>query len=317
MRALRYHRYGGIDVLQLEDAPPPPLGSGQIRVQVQAVALNPKDALFRKGRFRRLSGGRFPKTPGLDFAGQVLEDPSGRLPRGARVFGAIDEWRFLRGTFAEELVVAPRELAILPPSVSTSAGAATGLAGLTALQALRDLGRVGAGTRVLINGASGGVGTFAIQIGVQLGAVVDTISSAANTALARSLGAAAAFAYDRQEHPTERYDLVFDVYGNLPAAKARPWIGPRGVWVGTVPNARTIVADLASRLLPLRQRLVVVRSSRRDLETLAGWLASGRLRAVIDRELPFADFREAFGRLESRRTQGKIILRVDSASLPG
>lgn len=310
MRALRYHAYGGIDQLRLEDAEAPQRRGAQLCVAVVRAALNPKDALFRKGRFRRLSGRRFPKIPGADFAGRVLEDPSGRYAPGTRVFGALDEWRFLRGTLAEVVVVAPRELARLPEEVSFDDGAAVALAGLTALQALRDLGQISPGQRVLIHGASGGVGIFAVQIARRLGAEVVTITSAANLDLVRSLGATEALAYDRGETPSAPLDLVFDVYGTLPRHKAAAWLSPGGAWVGTVPSARALWRDALSRLLPLKERLVVVRSSTEDLEILASWLATRELRTVVDRTLPLASFREAFERLESRRTRGKIVIEV-------
>ncbi len=317
MRALRYHEYGGIDQLRLEDAEAPQRSRilhaadrASVLVEVVRAALNPKDALFRKGRFRRLSGRRFPKIPGADFAGRVLEDPSGRYAPGTRVFGALDEWRFLRGTLASEVLVAPHELARLPDGVSFDDGAAVALAGLTALQALRDLARLSPGQRVLIHGASGGVGVYAIQIARRLGAEVTTITSAVNRDLARTLGATEALAYDLGEKPAAPFHAVFDVYGTLPRSKAAPWILPGGAWVGTVPSPRALWRDALSRVLPLRERLVVVRSRTADLEILGGWLAQGELVTVVDRRLPLTSFREAFERLESKRTRGKIVIEV-------
>ncbi len=314
MRALRYHAYGGIEQLALEQIPPPAPRGERVRVRVLRAALNPKDALFRKGRFRALSGRSFPKTPGLDFAGEVLDDPSGAHPTGTRVFGALDEWRCTRGTLADEVLVRGHELARLPDRVSFDDGAATALAGLTALQALRDLARIEPGQRVLVNGASGGVGTFAIQIARRYGAHVTTISSAANRAFCINLGADRALGYDLPSEPGAPFDVVFDVFGNLPAAKARPRLTPRGLWIGTVPTARGMALDLLSRALPLRERVVIVSPNTPDLDTLAGWLVDGTLRAEIDVRAPLAAFGEAFGRLESKRTRGKIVLAIDDTA---
>jgi len=144
MRALQYDAYGGIERLVLRDVPVPSLpGRGRaVLVRVVRAALNPKDALFRKGRFRLISGRRFPKWCGLDFAGEVTASNSPRVRVGERVFGALDEWRLGRGTLAEYVVTSEDELAPLPDGVGFEEGAAVALVGLTALQALREvLGR--------------------------------------------------------------------------------------------------------------------------------------------------------------------------------
>jgi NADPH:quinone reductase-like Zn-dependent oxidoreductase len=187
MRALQYDAYGSVDRLTLRDAPSPRPAAGPL-VRVTVAALNPKDALFRKGKFKVLSGRRFPKYCGVDFAG-VVETPYGDLRAGDAVFGALSEWRYTRGTLAE--FVAPRatEVARIPAGVAEADAVAVALVGLTALQALRDVAHVGRGTSVLINGASGGVGTVAVQIARILGTQVTTVSSAATIALCRSLGA--------------------------------------------------------------------------------------------------------------------------------
>lgn len=313
MRAVRYHAYGGIERLALEDAPRPEAGRRQARVRVVRAALNPKDALFRKGRFRALSGGAFPKTPGLDFAGLVLDDPTGRHPAGARVFGVLDEWRCTRGTLAEEVVVSPRELARLPTRVSFDEAAAAPLVGLTALQALRDVARLEPGQRLLVNGASGGLGTMAIQVGRRLGAHVTTISSAKNREFCTDLGADEALAYDlpapeRRAHAP--FDVVLDAFGNLPLAEARGQLGARGVWVGAIPSPRLLLRDLATRGAAIEERLVIVRPRASDLDTLASWLVDGSIRAVIDRTYALADVAEAFAHLESKRARGKLVVVV-------
>lgn len=124
------------------------------------------------------------------------------------------------------------------------------------------------------------------------------------------MGATEALAYDLGEQPAAPFHAVFDVYGTLPRSKAAPWIVPGGAWVGTVPSPRALWRDALSRVLPLRERLVVVRSRTADLEILGDWLARGELVTVVDRRLPLASFREAFERLESKRTRGKIVIEV-------
>src|SRR5262249_22273470 len=143
VRAIQYDRYGGIDVLHLGEAPSPSARKGWAVVDVRAAALNPKDALFRRGRFARVSGTRFPKFTGVDFAGVVRAAGAGTsLFEGQRVFGALEEWRYARGTLGEQVLVRTREVAPLPDALEFETGAALALTALTALQSLRDVAKV-------------------------------------------------------------------------------------------------------------------------------------------------------------------------------
>lgn len=310
MRALFYRGYGGIDRLELGELPAPRSGRGPL-VRVEVAALNPKDALFRKGKFRPLSGRRFPKQCGLDFAGTVEQAGAG-LAAGERVFGALQEWTFRRGTLAELVAPGPEEVAPLPRGVDAAHAASLALVGLTALQALRDVARTQAGAHVLINGASGGLGTAAIQIARLLGASVTTVSSAATAELVRSLGAQEALDYGALPEAlgSGRFDVVFDVFGNLQFASARRALRPRGVFVSTVPSVGRLLRDVSSRIAAHKERLVVVRPRRRDLEQLGAWLAGGGLRGVVDARFPLAEYAAAFARLESKHAHGKIVIDV-------
>jgi len=311
VRAITYDRYGGIDALRLGDAPDPEARTGCAVVDVRAAALNPKDALFRRGRFARLSGRRFPKFTGVDFAGvvRVAGEGSG-VAVGQRVFGALEEWRYTRGTLASRVLVRAREVAPLPDAVDFETGAALALTSLTALQALRDIANVRAGDRVAIHGASGGVGTIAIQIARVLEASVVTTSSAANLDLCRRLGADEALDYSAAPIQKMRGALtcIFDVFGNLPYARVRACLRPGGAYVSTVPTPAAIAHELAARLFGGRRRLVVVRSRRTDLETIAAWAAAGRIHPEIAMRVPLEHVAPAFELLESKRTRGKIVV---------
>ncbi len=283
---------------------PTPHG-GEVLVRVRAAALNPKDALFRKGRYRWVSGARFPKQTGVDFAGEVADT-------GERVFGALQELRYRRGTLAQYVAVRQEEMAPMPADVSFEEAAGLPLAGLTALQALRDVAATCPGDAVCINGGSGGVGTLAIQIARALGARVTSVSSSANTSLCRELGAEETLAYD-VDHPWSRsqaYRVVFDAYGNLSFGKVRPALQTGGVYVSTVPSM-SLVRDF---LLGRRTRVVVVRSRRSDLSELARLVDAGSLQPVIDRIVDLDQVGDAFQRLESRRTRGKIVVRIPTAA---
>lgn len=311
MKALTYTTYGPLENLAWTNVASPRPARGQLLVSVRCAALNPKDALFRKGRFTLVGGRRFPKRTGLDFNGVVIESRSRAFSAGDRVYGALDEWTFARGTLAEEVCVTDEEAAAIPDGVGDDAIAGLGLTGLTALQALRDIGRVRDGARVFIHGASGGVGTAAIQIARILGAEVTTTSSAANVGLCRELGAERALDY-REEYRAAigSVDVVLDAFGNLKPASVAPMFRGRGVFISTVPSAVRIARDVLTRPLGVAERLVVVKPRRADLETLATWLTEGRLRVVLDSRFPAVRVHDAFRVLESRRARGKIVVEV-------
>jgi NADPH:quinone reductase-like Zn-dependent oxidoreductase len=311
MHALFYRHYGKASVLELGELPEPAIGAGEVRVRVVRAALNPKDALFRSGRFKIVSGRRFPKQCGLDVAGVVLESRTAAFAPGQRVFGCLDEWTFLRGTLAEQVACRASELTLLPERVSDEAAAAIALVGVTSLQALRDIAALGFGQRLLVHGASGGVGTAAIQIGKHLGAEVHTVSSPANEALCAELGADRTHSYPshgwRAEPP---FDVIFDVFGTLEFRDERSHLAPHGRFVTTVPSARRWVRDRVTRLFARQERLVVVRPNSADLELLASLVERGELRPVVHARHPLADFRRAFETLESKRARGKLVIEV-------
>ena len=311
MKAINYDRYGAADVLRLAEVREPSVRRRDVLVRVTRSALNPKDALIRKGKFRLLSGGRFPKQCGVDVSGVVVESRSPHFAIGERVFGCLGEWKLRRGTLAELVVCRDSELALTPPGVADEAAAGIALAGLTALQALRDIVRLQPRQRVLVNGGSGGVGCAAIQIARLLGGEVHSVSSAANVRLCEELGADRAWTYP--EHAWKEsapFDSIFDVFGNLDFRTARRHLGQRGSFVSTVPNVRRLVRDWTSRASAQEERLVVVRPVRRDLELLGAWLADGSLRTIIDSRHSLEAIRGAFDRLESRRARGKIVIEV-------
>ncbi len=316
-RALVYDRYGRPEVLQFRDVPLGDPGRGDVVVRVAAAALNPKDALVRRGKFRLWSGSRFPKRVGLDLVGTACwVGPRVRgIAPGDRVFGALEEIRCLRGTLAHFVIARGHEVATAPAGLGDLAAAALPLAGATALQALRDLGGTRNGDRVCLHGASGGVGSFAIQIAKLLGAHVTTTSSAGNREMCLSLGADEALDYATDDPLRVRspYRTIFDVHGGLGFGRARGALAPEGTYVSTVPSAgivRDWIRTLASRQ---RARLVVVRTRRADLETLAAWAVAGSLRPVIQQSFPFEAAVDAIRSLETWHTRGKLVVEVATA----
>jgi NADPH:quinone reductase-like Zn-dependent oxidoreductase len=314
MKVVEYDRYGDPSVLVVRERPDPVARPGRVVVRVRAAALNPKDVLTRTGKLRWFAGRRFPKRVGYDWAGEIAELGRGvtGLAAGDAVFGMIQAWT--AGACGERVEVVPDELARKPAGLDWEHAAALPLASLTALQALRDLGELAPGQRVLIHGAAGGVGVHAIQIAKALGAHVTTLTSAAAMELVRSLGADEAI--DRATWrpapgpPAAAFDVVFDAFGNRRFDELRPLLTPRGTFVSTVPKLHVVRSRLWTAFTRPRARLVVVRSRRADLEWLAAQVERGRLRAVIDRVLPLADIAEAERYLATRRARGKVVLRV-------
>ncbi|HZO16720.1 MAG TPA: NAD(P)-dependent alcohol dehydrogenase [Polyangiaceae bacterium] len=315
MRAVVYTKYGPADVLSIEEWPTPEVGDDDVLVRVHAAALNPKDCLVRKGKYKVITGRRFPRLLGYDYAGEVME--CGRSVRhlsvGDKVFGMIQSWS--GGACADYVVARASECAPMPASLGWEEAAAIPLAGQTALQALRDIGGVQPGMRVLINGASGGVGTFAIQIAKILGAQVTAIASAANHAFCRELGADETIDY-REQSPfsgSATYDVVFDVFGNRSPSEVLPVLRSPGTMVTTVPSMKTALGVARTLLTRRRVRFVYVRSKAADLVTLASYVEQGKLAPVVQEVFPLSEVRAASMQIETKRTRGKIVLRVQRA----
>jgi NADPH:quinone reductase-like Zn-dependent oxidoreductase len=314
MKAIEYDRYGPTSVLVLRDVPLPVPRGGEVLVRVRAAALNPKDVVVRSGKFRLVSGRRFPKRVGFDWAGEIAAVGPGvtGVAVGAEYYGFLDGYQ--GGACAEYLVARLRECAPKPSRLDVVESAAVPLAASTALQALRDVGHVQRGARVLVHGASGGVGVFAIQIAKNvLGAHVTTTSGEANRSLCRRLGADVALDY-RATDPlagAERFDVVFDVFGNRRFADARAALGRRGVYVKTVPKPRDFL-DVARTLVGFpRARLVVVRPRARDLSFVAQCIDEGRIVPVIEHVYPLERVADAAEHVQTKHTRGKVIVRVD------
>ncbi len=308
MQAIEFDRYGGPEVLTLRQVATPQRRGSQVRVRVRAAALNPKDVLLRKGKFGWLSGKRFPMGVGFDYAGEVLEGP---LPPGTRVWGMLGGWR--GHAVAEELVAKRAEIGQMPDKLDFNQAAALPLVGLTALQALRDKAKLREGQRLLINGASGGLGLIAIQIAKIMGAHVTTLSSGANRPLCRRVGADVVLDYriDDPFSKLEAFDAVFDVFGNRNLAAARGCLRRGGVYVTTVPSRQIFNDHIATAFGTVHKaRLIIVRPNHADLDQLAWWVNHGQLKPVLDRIITMADTADGQRFLETKRARGKVVVQI-------
>ena len=329
MKAIVQDRFGPPDTLRMVDAEKPEIGSGDVLLQVHAAAVNPWDWHMLRGdpRIARLMGGvglTKPKTriAGVDVAGRVERvgaDVHGLRP-GDEVFG------FARGAFAEFAAADAALVVPKPAGLSFEQAAALPLAAVTALHAIRDRGHVQPGQRVLVNGAAGGVGTFAVQIAAAFGAEVTGVCSARNIDMVRSLGATHVLDYASEDFADgpSRYDVILDNVGNRTIRDLRRAATPTGTIVvngggspghligavGSILRAAIVVN------LFVRQRITMVPTtwSRDDLLAVTELVDAGTLRPVIDRTYPLAEAAAGLQHVEAGHARGKVVITVASRS---
>lgn len=312
MKALIYRRFGAAEVLEwTPDWPEPGLTPGSVLVRTAAGGVNPKDVLLRKGRFRALAREPLPRVTGLEAAGVIVAvgpEVSG-FAVGDRVFGMSN--RFCGGVHAEIARFLPDEISHAPAAISLEEAACVPLAAQTALQALRDCGRIQPGRKVLINGASGGVGHFAVPIAKALGAEVHAVCGPGSVDFVESLGAEAVYSYAHQPATgiPLAFDVVFDVFGKFTRAAFARQLGGRGIYVSTVPKPATIWAEALARIgISKASRLVQVRSRGEDLRRIKEWIESGVVVPHIDTIYPANRAADAHRHVETRHTKGKIAI---------
>ena len=327
MRATTCTGYGRpTDVLRLDEIDDPTLGDDEVLVAVQAASINPADWHLISGipYIARLQVGlRRPSfvVPGSDFSGRVeaVGPAVTTVQPGDEVYGTTFMAGF--GAFAERVAVPERLVTRRPLNVSFEEAAAVPLAASTALQALRDRGNLQPGQKVLIVGASGGVGTYAVQLAKHFGAAVTAVCSSPNIELVRNLGADHVIDYTSQDvtETSERYDLVLQIAGTDPASRLRRVLTPAGTlvqisgdsdnrWVG--PLGRIIAGRLQSILGHQTITSFTVQPNRNDLELLMSLIEQGALRIQVDRTSILDDLGEALERVETGRTRGKVTVTV-------
>lgn len=321
MKAVIHERFG-LEAVDFQDVPVPTIGDDQVLVQVRASSVNPIEWYeVYAPPFVRLLGGqlRQPKDPrlGTDFAGVVEgvgKDVSG-IKAGDEVFGTA------AGSWAEHATATWTRIAPKPASISFEDAAALPIAALTALQALRDVGKVDAGQTVLVNGASGGVGTYAVQIAKALGADVTAVCSPGNVEQARSLGADRIVDYTKEDFTQSpvRHDVMIDIAGSRSYLKFRRVLTKDAIVV-------VVGAKMSNSLLgPLKHivgtklqsigrghkvKFFVAKVNTDDLNQLAEWMQSGRLRSVIDRRFVLSDTTEALRYLGQGHARGKVVIDI-------
>jgi len=327
MKAIVYTKYGPPDVLQFKEVEKPSPKDGKILVRIHAASVNALDRhlLRSKPSLLRIitrSGLLKPKDPrlGVDIAGRVeaVGNNVTQFQPGDEVFGVA--W----GGFAEYACAAESKLALKPANLSFEAAAAVPVAALTALQGLRDTGQIQPGQKVVIQGASGGVGTFAVQIAKSFGAEVTAVCSTRNVDMVRSIGADQVIDYTQEDFTRngQRYDLILAVNGYHPILAYRRALSPKGVYVlaGEGSNAHLFRAALQAMLLgPLISRtgrqkmgfMGISKINQQDLVFVKELLEAGKVVPVIDRCYPLRETAEALRYLEEEHARGKVVITMD------
>jgi NADPH:quinone reductase-like Zn-dependent oxidoreductase len=325
MKAIVYHEYGSADVLKCEEIEKPVPKDDEVLIKMRAASVNPLDWRFMEGkpRFLRLFLGlRKPRLgrPGVDVAGEVeaVGTKVRQFKPGDEVFGACS------GAFAEYACAAASKVVLKPDNVTFEQAASVNVAGLTALQGLRDKGKIQPGSKVLVNGAAGGVGTFAVQIAKSFGAHVTGVCSTRNVDMVRSIGADEVIDYTQHDFTTsnQRYDLILDCVGNHSFSACRRVLNPKGSHIGVGgphdPSVMDLLAPIVKDLLLslfVSQKAVmfIAKSSQDDLTLLGERIASGKLKPVIDRCYSLSEAPDAVRHVEEGHARGKVIITLDGS----
>jgi NADPH:quinone reductase-like Zn-dependent oxidoreductase len=333
MKAAVYSRYGPPDVLQIKDVEKPVPKDNEVLIEVRAASVNPLDAGLMKGGGRIVTGLRKPKDArlGVDVAGQV--EAVGRsvtqFKPGDGVFGVcisdpqapiLRVW-IPQGAFAEYACAPESVLVMKPDNVTFEQAASAPVAAFTALQGLRDKGQIQPGQKVLINGAAGGVGTFAVQIAKSFGAQVTGVCSTRNLDVVRSIGADHVIDYTQEDFTKrgQRYDLIFDCVGNHSLSACRRVLNPKGtcIMVGEMSGrsmigvvARLITALVLSRFVSQKFVTFLARPNKDDLTIIRDLMKAGKVKPVIDKRYRLSQVPEAIRYLEEKHARGKVVINL-------
>ncbi|RPD49590.1 NAD(P)-dependent alcohol dehydrogenase [Hymenobacter sediminis] len=310
MRKVLYDRFGDEQVLAVREQPTPTIDPNQLLIQVKAASINPLDWKIYRGEMKLLSGSKFPKGVGIDFAGivaQVGTSITSYRP-GDAVFGFLDV--FKGGALAEYVVVTEAAIALKPASISFDQAAALPVTGLAALQIVDQLAAVGPGQEVLINGASGGVGLFAIQLAKKHGARVTAVAGPAGVHRATQLGADAVVDYTKQRlsQLTQRFDTIIDLSDKLNFSAAQQLMKPRATFVSMLPSPLGLVRSFFHNLFSgQKHRILILKPTAAGLNVLAS-LAQQQLQIPVEKIYELANVRQAYQETSQGKVKGKAVV---------
>jgi NADPH:quinone reductase-like Zn-dependent oxidoreductase len=326
MRAVRYHRFGGPDVLRVEDDVPEPVPrAGEIKVRVLAASLNPLDWKIRAGHLRLVPVlARPPRGTGCDFAGEIVAigGATGERHVGEIVFGSLDPFG-RQGACAEFLTIAASGVVPVPAGVAPEAAASLPVAGGTAMQALEDDARMRRGQSMLLTGAAGGVGHFAVQLARHLGVRVVAMCGPSNVEFVRGLGADEVVDYTTADLASrhDRFDLVFDAANALSLARCRSLMKPGALYLGTAGSTGAAIGTAIDGVLAslggrVRARNFTLRQNAATWRRLAAHAAAGVLVPHVSARVDLAGVADAQARMQTGHGRGKIVVAPALQSFP-
>lgn len=318
MQAVVIDAYGPPEVLEQRDLEKPSPGDFEVMVEVHASSINPVDWKLRRGDLKLLIPRKFPRVPGIDFSGVVIAAGNGvkRVKAGDAVFGMTNPFTTTYGSYAEYAIAAHDSLAIKPEAISFTDAAALPVAGLTAYKAINKQIKLKAGNRIFINGASGGVGSLAVQMAKRAGGYVVASCSESNIDFVRSLGADEVHDYAKwvPNPAEEKFDSIFDVAAKLSFAKVKHVLTGNGTYVTTVPALSLMPKLLSSAVLPGQKARFVLAGSGSlvdaELVEVANLVSSGHVKPVIQKVISLAEIQEAHKEAEHEHARGKTVIKI-------
>jgi len=303
--SIGYKSHGGIHKLEEFEIEKPQIKAKHILVEVNCIALNPLDYRIRRGEMGPLAFFNKVKLTGSDFSGKVLEVGSKvtKFKVGDRVFGMVNQ--IFQGTSAEQIVVHQKIAEKIPENIDLNTAATVPLAALTAYQALFGIAGLKKGQKTLINGASGGVGTYAVQMAKKLGAEVTAVTSFRNLSWMAKLGAHQSIDYTQIDFckQDQKYDLIFDCYGNRTFSEVKNVLNKNGLYISTIPNIKNYSLTLSSCFSSKKGKVVVVKSSSKDLLAIKQLIEEGAVIPIIEVIFDFKEIHKAYEKLESKRSK--------------
>jgi NADPH:quinone reductase-like Zn-dependent oxidoreductase len=309
MKAVIIRKYGGLEVLEHAEVPAPTLTPGHLVIRVEAAGLNPIDWKLRNGELKMMVRAPFPIILGGEVAGEVTEvaDDVKRFKVGDKVFSMVPAEI---GGFADFISVPEFAAGLRPATLDAVQAASVPVGAVTALQALRDKGELKAGQRLLVNGASGCVGLFAVQLGVELGATVTAVCSEAKFDLVKGAGAAECLDYRKSDFATlgTKWDVIFDAAATRHFSNCHQALEPHGVYVTTIGGGGDMVAPLLNPLRSQKSRFIMMKPNVTDLDYVTGLVERGKLKATVGRVFPREQFAEAQALAASGKASGKVVV---------
>jgi NADPH:quinone reductase-like Zn-dependent oxidoreductase len=313
MKAVISNGYGSASVLQYTSVEKPIPKTNQLLVKIYATSVNPIDWKIRKGLLKLFTGNKFPMILGFDISGEVVAVGNSvtRFQPGDQIYAYLDS--FPGGAYAEYAVVSEQAACLKPSNITHTQAAAVPLAALTALQALRDGGKIQQGHHVLINGSSGGVGSFAVQIAKALSAKVTAVCSTKNIELVKSLGADRIIDYKVQDFTQDKakYDIVFNTVANQSFSRCKSILKPNGIYLTTLPTAESFVQSFLTSVMPGKKaKLIMVKPSSKDLAYLKELIEVDKIRSLIEQTYPLSEVAKAHSISEQGHVIGKLVISV-------